>query len=205
MIEKILRVIMHPAWFMPAATVVVRQLVRIMYGLEITGTENVPKSGAAIVASNHVSLWDPPVVGFSCPRRLEFMAKKELYESPFMAAVLYGLRTFPIDRENNDVSGIREALRRLREGRVVGIFIEGTRTGGRTDVQALDGAGFLARASKAPVVPTAIWREGRKFRVHFSEPIEVGKISRKDLPEWTAALQARIYSYLPAQNPPISD
>lgn len=196
-IDAMLQTIFHPAWFMPFATFVVRWFVRIVYGLEVTGKENVPKTGSALIAANHVTAWDPPIVGVVCPRRLEFMAKKELFRNPFFNAIMRGVRTFPVDRERNDIGAVREAVKRLRDGRVVGIFIEGTRTGGRMDVQALDGAGFIARSTKAPVIPTAVWREGRKYRVHFGEPIEVGDISRKELPAWTAALKDEIYGLIP--------
>lgn len=199
LVDKFLQTIFHPAWFMPFATFMVRWYVRIVYGLKATGQENVPKTGPAIVAANHVTAWDPPIVGVVCPRRLEFMAKKELFNGPFFSAIMYGVRTFPVDRQANDIGAIREAVKRLRNGRVVGIFIEGTRTGGRMDVQALDGAGFIARSTQAPVVPTAVWREGRKYRVHFGKPIEIGKVSRAELSAWTAALKDEIYGLIPSE------
>lgn len=175
---------------MPTAIVVVRIYLKIFTGLKVQGLENVPKTGAAVVACNHVSAWDPPVVGVAINRKLEFMAKKELFEKPFLAAVLRGLRAFPVDRERNDISAIKEALRRLKAGRVIGIFIQGTRNEG--DAAALDGAAYLAQRSGAVVIPTAIWREGRAFHVRFGEVVTPEGTQRDDVKRLTTTIESTI-------------
>lgn len=186
----ILERIFSPRWFMPTAIVVVRIYLKIFTGLKVQGLENVPKTGAAVVACNHVSAWDPPVVGVAINRKLEFMAKKELFEKPFLAAVLRGLRAFPVDRERNDISAIKEALRRLKAGRVIGIFIQGTRNEG--DAAALDGAAYLAQRSGAVVIPTAIWREGRAFHVRFGEVVTPEGTQRDDVKRLTTTIESTI-------------
>lgn len=187
--------IFSPRWFMPTAIVVVRTYLRIFMGLKVHGLENVPKSGAAVVACNHVSSWDPPVVGVAINRKLEFMAKKELFEKPFVAAILRGLRAFPVDRGRNDIGAIKEALRRLEAGRVLGIFIQGTRNEG--DAAALDGAAYLAHRSGAVVVPTAIWREGRTFHVRFGEVIAPRGTQKADMKQLTSRLESEIKALVP--------
>lgn len=191
----VLERIFSPRWFMPTATLIVRTYLRLFRGLVVTGLENVPAEGAAVVASNHVSTWDPPVVGVSMTRQLEFLGKVELFENPLSAAILRGLRVFPIDRERNDVGAIKEALRRLRGGRVVGIFIQGTRNAG--DAAALDGAAYLAQAASAPIVPTAIWRVGKTFHVTFGEQIRPSGKGRESMKALTARTASAIRELLP--------
>lgn len=180
---------------MPTAIIVVRTYLKIFTGLRVYGLENVPRTGAAVVACNHVSSWDPPVVGVAINRKLEFMAKKELFEKPLLAAVLRGLRAFPVDRQRNDIGAIKEALRRLKAGRVVGIFIQGTRNDG--DAAALDGAAYLAQRAGSVVVPTAIWRQGRAFHVRFGEVISPSGSDREDMKQLTSRLALEIKALVP--------
>lgn len=186
----------HPAWFMPFATMMVRAYVRLVYGLRVTGLENVPDEGGAVVACNHVSSWDPPVVGVSIDRKLEFMAKKELFAKPLSAAIMRGLRAFPVDREGQDIGAIKEALRRLKAGRAIGIFVQGTRNAG--DAAALDGASYLAQRAGVPLVPAAIWREGRAFHVVFGPPILPTGRTREDATALTQQVVQEIGAMIPS-------
>src|SRR5690606_2546120 len=138
---------------------------------------------------------DPPVVGVSMNRQLEFMGKVELFENPLLAAVLRGLRVFPVDRERNDIGAVKEALRRLRAGRVVGVFIHGTRNAG--DAAALDGAAYLAHAVGAPVLPTAIWRVGKTFHVTFGTPLQPAGKGRESVKRLTTETASAIRALLP--------
>ena len=191
----ILERVFSPRWFMPTAIFAVRTYLKLFTGLKVHGLENVPHTGGVVIACNHVSSWDPPVVGVAINRKLEFMAKKELFEKPLLAAVLKGLRAFPVDRDRNDIGAIKEALRRLRAGRVIGIFIQGTRNQG--DAAALDGAAYLAQRSSSVVVPTGIWREGRTFHVRFGELIHAGGTDKDDMKRLTATLETAIKGLLP--------
>jgi 1-acyl-sn-glycerol-3-phosphate acyltransferase len=193
---SLLERIFHPNWFMPTATFIVRWFARIFYGLHVSGLENIPKTGGAVVACNHVSTWDPPIVGVAINRKLEFMAKKELFEKPLLRAVLRGLRVFPVDREGQDIGAIKEALRRLGSGRLIGIFVQGTRNAG--DAEALDGASFLAQRAQVPLVPGAIWREGRAFHVSFGAPLTPTGRTRDDAKELTKNVMQRIRELIPA-------
>src|SRR5690606_35269060 len=185
-----------PRYFQRLAIVVFGAYARLFRGLRVTGGELVPREGPLVVACNHFSSWDPPVVGVAIPRPLDFMAKVELFSTPLSAAFMRGLGAFPVDRSRSDVGAIKEALRRLRAGRAIGVFIQGTRNAG--DAEALDGAAYLALAAGAPIAPAAVWREGRSFRVAFGEPIQpVGK-GREAARSLTAETERRIASLLPA-------
>ncbi len=183
---------------MPTAIWLVRTYARLFYGLRVSGLENVPRQGGAVVACNHVSTWDPPIVGVSINRKLEFMAKKELFEKPLSRAVMRGLRAFPVDREGQDIGAIKEALRRLKDGRVIGIFVQGTRNAG--DAAALDGASYLAQRAAVPLVPAAIWRQGRAFHVAFGPPLEAGGRTREEARELTARVMGKISDLIPPEH-----
>lgn len=171
-------------------------LIRLLYGLRVEGADRVPRSGGCIVASNHVSAWDPPVVGIATHRELHFMAKRELFASRFVARVLRAVRAFPVDRTANDIGAVKEALRRLQAGHALGIFFEGTRHAGAKAV--MGGAAFLAQRAGVPIVPAAVWREGRRFHVTFGEPLEAEGRTRADAAALTARLAAAVGQMLRA-------
>lgn len=158
-------------WFYWFAIRTFRTYARLFFGLRVSGLENVPPSGGLVVACNHFSSFDPPVVGVSVPREIHFMAKSELFERRGTRLLMLGLRAFPVVRGGQDTAAIRTGIRKLRSGLAVGIFIQGTRNAG--DKEALNGAAFMALRGGAALLPTAVWREGRAFRVHFGEPMAI--------------------------------
>jgi 1-acyl-sn-glycerol-3-phosphate acyltransferase len=118
-------------------------------------TKNIPRRGAFILASNHISNLDPVLLGICSVRRLEFMAKIELFKG-FMGFFLPKLGAFPIKRGESDFGALREALKRLKNGKVVLIFVEGTRRIGNEPTKAQAGVGFLAMKSGVPIVPVFV-------------------------------------------------
>jgi 1-acyl-sn-glycerol-3-phosphate acyltransferase len=115
-------------------------------------TRNIPRKGGFILASNHTSNLDPVVLGICSVRRLNFMAKIELFKG-LLGFFLTNLGAFPIKRGAGDFGALREAMRRLKEGRVILIFVEGTRRIGNEPTKAQAGVGFLAMKSGVPIVP----------------------------------------------------
>jgi len=182
-------------WFFDLAVFVFRLYAIIFYGLTVKGTENIPHDRGVILAANHISSLDPPILGSTFTREVRFMAKKELFENRYLRALYLGLRSFPVDRQKSDMGAIKFALRSLKDGVGVGVFVQGTRF--RQDEGAFSGAAFLASRANVPIVPTAIWREGRKFRVHYGEPLEVLGSSKDDLEKTTQVVMQRINSMLP--------
>ena len=131
-------------------------IFRLGFGLEVTGRAHVPRSGAFILASNHVSYLDPPLVGAACQRRLRFMARADLFGHPLLGTFLRGVRVIPIRRGEGDVMAIRHALACLRRGEAVAIFPEGVRQfSGRLGV-AKRGVGLLAEAARVPIIPVLV-------------------------------------------------
>ena len=141
-------------------------------GLEFVNAHHIPASGAAIIASNHVTQMDPFAVGQPTPRRVHFMAKKELFRTPLGKWFYTSGNAFPVDRSKPDLGAIKTALRILQGGQLLVIFPQGTRGG----QGAREGAGFLAIKGKAPVIPAGIrllrnWWGGKRYRIVYGAPI----------------------------------
>ena len=189
---------MNPAFYDFAKTAV-RVAARVLWRARVFGAQNVPATGPLIVACNHVSYLDPPLMGCLCPRRISYMAKKELFEVPVLGAVITGLGAIAVDRKGSATSAIRRSLQVLEAGGAVGIFPEGTRnlTGG---VQPQTGVALLASLAKAPVVPACILGSDQALRlkridVAFGPPIalEAGrKATREDLAKFTSEIMNAI-------------
>jgi 1-acyl-sn-glycerol-3-phosphate acyltransferase len=183
-------------WFYWTVRALFWAFAKVAFGLRIEHAERVPREGGLVMAVNHISAWDPPVMGSSVPREISFMAKRELFDDKAMALLVRGLHAFPVDRSRSDISAVKEAMRRLKDGRAVGVFVQGTRSEG--DAEALDGAAFLAQRAGVPLQPAAIWREGRRFRVRFGEPFEVPGRDRDAIRAATATTMDRVRGLMPS-------
>lgn len=131
-------------------------LVGALSGWEVRGREHVPKSGGVIVASNHISFWDPPLVGTAAVRELHFLAKEELFRTPILGPLIRGYNAIPIRRGVADLSGLTKAMDVLRAGHALIMFPEGTRNRSGTLNAARPGVGMLAVSTDAQIVPTYI-------------------------------------------------
>ena len=153
---------------------------------EIKGVENIPKEGC-IIASNHVSYLDPPiiasVVAESRDTKVHYLAKIELFRS-FFGRVVYNklLGGIPVDRTSKSTSWIKEAKKYLRRDEIIGFFPEGSRSPDNKLKKGKTGVIRLALAAKAPIVPVAIkgtydlWPINKKFpKIKKTVRISVGK------------------------------
>ncbi|HHY27876.1 MAG TPA: 1-acyl-sn-glycerol-3-phosphate acyltransferase [Desulfitobacterium dehalogenans] len=136
-----------------------RRLFRLQFrvmGWKVHGIENFPKSGPVIMVSNHVSNWDPVVAACSVTRDVSFMAKEELFANPLLGGVFHRLGAFPVKRGQGDTSAIRNSLKVLKEGKVLGIFPEGTRSKTGEMQKGFPGMILLMEKSQAPIVPVRV-------------------------------------------------
>lgn len=125
--------------------------------LDIQGRENFPAEGPVILASNHRAHVDPPYLGQVTTRQLFFMAKEELFTTNrAFGNYLLSLGTFPVRRGEADRQAIRQAINLLKEGRVVAIFPEGTRSFDDTLLPPEKGFALIAKQTGAPIVPIAL-------------------------------------------------
>nr|WP_091005275.1 lysophospholipid acyltransferase family protein [Fictibacillus marinisediminis] len=146
-----------------------------MYKIDIQGLENVPADGGILLCSNHINNFDPPLVGVAAPRDVHFMAKAELFSMPVLKTILPKINAFPVKRGMSDKQALRNGLSILKEGKVLGLFPEGTRSKTGQLGQGLAGAGFFALKSEAAVVPCAIkgeYKRGKKITIIFGKPID---------------------------------
>lgn len=136
----------------------------------VFGRENVP-AGGALLAGNHVSYMDPILLWCGGPRPVHFMAKRELWDSSFLAWLLPRMWAFPVTRGEPDRAALAAATDLLVSGELVGVFPEGTRAGDATAGLrfAHGGAAFLALRANVPLIPTAfvgterIWPRGARL------------------------------------------
>lgn len=135
-------------------------LTRVCYRLKRSGEENIPQSGAAILVCNHIHMMDAACMLIQSKRPIRFMAKKELFENKLLGWALGKIGAFPISRGEADVSGIRTAMKILKDGELLCIFPEGTRNRERREplLPLQDGVAMLALRCKVDIVPS--WIEG---------------------------------------------
>lgn len=137
-----------------------KALCRLWFGIifrtKVVGAENIPASGAFILAANHVSNWDPPFLGTFIAREVNYMGKEELFKNPIMAAICRGLHVFPVKRGTADKTAIKTAVKILKDGKCLGIFPEGTRSKTGKLGKAEPGVSLIAAMTKAPIIPAAI-------------------------------------------------
>ena len=158
------------------AKTVVFSALKPLYRFEVIGTEHFPKDGGILLCSNHINALDPPVVGILAPRPVHFMAKAELFKVPLLKGILPGVNAFPVKRGLSDRDALRTAIKLLKEGEVVGLFPEGTRSKDGTLGKGFSGAGFFALRGEANVVPCAIigpYKPFKKLKVVYGEPIDI--------------------------------
>ncbi|MFZ5644158.1 MAG: lysophospholipid acyltransferase family protein [Bacillota bacterium] len=186
------------------AWILCRTYLLVIRRISISGTEHVPRQGGLILVSNHVSYLDPVAIASSLPqsRHVYFMAKYELFKIPLLGFIITRLGAFSVKRGGADRSAIRTALSHLDNGRVVGIFPEGTRN--TTKEEMLEphmGAAMLSLKAGVPVLPVAVTGSRgffRKVSVRFGEPMYFNsdpagkKAGRKELVDISTKIMAKV-------------
>jgi 1-acyl-sn-glycerol-3-phosphate acyltransferase len=162
--------------------------LRVMFDMffrgNVVGAENVPERGGFVLAANHASVLDPPMIGVHISRQLAFFARKTLWKGGIASWWLDSVGTIPVDRDSGqDVSAIKRVLKALKEERGLILFPEGTRTLNGKLQPAKAGVGFIAIKTQVPVVPVRIFgsfdafgkgrglRLGTPLTVVFGQPI----------------------------------
>ena len=145
---------------------------------EVAGTENFPVEGPFLIASNHASHLDPPLVGSQVFRQMRFFARKSLWDKRVMAWWLDRVETIPVERDSGDVGAIKRVLQALRENRAVVLFPEGTRSMDGHLQKAKAGVGLMACKTGVPVVPCRVYGSfeayGKGARIpRFGTPVTI--------------------------------
>ena len=173
------------------ARALLRVLFRLLNRWEVSGREHVPPQGGVLLIANHTSYADPPIVGAACPRPVHFMAKAELFGIPVLGWLIRRTHAFPVRRTAADRGALRRGVRLLRQGKVLLVFPEGTRSSDGRLGPFEQGAAFIALASGAEVVPlgidgadhllprhTPIPRPA-KLRLRFGPPVDLSHLRRR--------------------------
>ncbi len=158
--------------------VAVTTLCKIHFRIEASGVEHIPRKGGFIVAANHASVLDPPIVGAVVPRQTSAFARKTLWKGGVISWWLDTVGVIPVDRDaGSDVAGIRRVLQALGQERGIILFPEGTRTWTGQLQQAKAGVGFMACRTGVPVVPARVFGAfeafGRNGPLRLGTPVSV--------------------------------
>ena len=136
------------------------------------GQENIIEEGPAIMAANHQSYFDPPLVGITCKNELYYLARKTLFEKKLLGPIISRVNALPVDLSRGDLAAFRSVMKLLQEGHRTVIFPEGTRSLTGQIQKARPGIGMIIARTLAPVVPMRIfgsfeaWPKGGKIKPH---------------------------------------
>lgn len=200
---------LQPLWYR-----IVRKMCQygftLGYGIRVTGRHYVPATGGALLVANHQSFWDPMILGLGIEtRQLHYMARESLFrDAPVMSFLMRTVNGYPVRVGEPDLGAIKETIRRVREGNLVCIMPEGTRTEDGTVGPLMPGFAMLARKCRVPVVPAAIdgafeaWPRHAKLprlgqiRVGYGPPIPADEVAATDAAVLTERMRGRIVELL---------
>lgn len=155
-----------------------RGYFKVFHHWQVSGREHVPLDGAVIIASNHISNLDPPLVGSGCARKVNFMAKAELFKIPVVGWLIRDFGAFPVRRGAGDRAALRTVFKLLENGEVLGLFPEGTRSKSGETEEGQSGAATFALRSGATVVPAAIIGPVEMFKpvkLIYGKPVDLSR------------------------------
>lgn len=178
------------------ADFVLRTFFRLFYRIKVEGAVHIPSHGGIIIASNHMSNFDPPIIGLYVSRYIRFMGKDELFHIPILGRIFNSLGGFPIKRGTIDRQAIRTAVQVVQAGGCLVMFPEGHRSKNGELGPFMPGIASIAKKAQGMIVPTAIVGPYRLFHplhIRFGEPIATESLPASDL---IAVLRERIESLL---------
>lgn len=167
----------HKTAFYGIVSTLANQWVRRCFHLHVIGDDHIPPQGGVIVAANHASYLDIPLLGGILKRQADYLAKRELFSWPIVGRCLRALGGIPVRRGVMDRQALRETVQRLKQGRLLVIYPEGTRSPNGRLGEAKPGLGLLVVETEAVVVPTYLHgtdhvRWGREITVVFGPPLD---------------------------------
>src|SRR5271154_750716 len=181
-----------------------RAMYATYFRWRVFGAENVPLSGGVILASNHASFLDPPLVGCALKRDINYLARESLFRYPGIGALLRSWNSVPVDRGGGGAAGLREILNRLHAGGAIILFPEGTRTLDGKLQPARSGIGLTVIKSDVPVIPVRTFGtfeafgrnhkfpRPRRVAVKYGEPMRFEKL-RAEAKDCSKARLKEIY------------
>ena len=166
---------------------------KISFRVKITGT--VPKDGAYILCCNHINYLDAAAVVLFNKRKVNFVAKEDLFMHRSLMWLGHLFDAIPIKRDMQDIEAMKRCLKVLKNGELLGIFPEGTRNGLEKNGKAKNGAAFMSIKSKAKVIPVGIhgsFKPFSKVYINYGDPIDLSNYTKEQLDEATAKIMNEI-------------
>ena len=186
-----------------------------LFRVRIEGQHHWPSTGPCIVASNHFSNFDPILLGAYLPRQITYLAKRELVDAPLLGVIYRLWGVLPVNRDGFDLAAMRQLIRALQGGNLVGMYPEGTRSRDAVLHPPKPGVAYVALKLGVPVVPVSIWgpeafswrrrlRDGRiPVTIRFGLPLvwerQRGRISDATLEDVGHSIMRAIAGGLPHQ------
>jgi len=161
-----------------------RAAFALYFRWRVFNADRVPLAGPVILASNHASFIDPPLVGAGVRRQINYLARDSIFRFPILAAILRSWDVVPVDRDGGTGRGLKEFLTRLEQGGAIILFPEGTRSRDGELTAARSGIGLIVIKSRAPVVPARVFGtheafgpgrripRPRRVMVKYGQPLE---------------------------------
>ena len=198
-----------PMWFYRATCAFARFIFLLKLRVRLVGLDNVPEQGAFIIASNHLSWMDVPLVPSYLKRKVVYMAKEELFYGK-VGWLVRLLGAFPVKRGEADRQSLRAADTQLKAGKIFMIFPEGTRSKIRQLGKGHVGLGMIALRADVPIVPVAVWGSEYSFKklrppvtISYGKPILLTpkgkKITREDIEDATNEVMRHIAAMMPPE------
>ena len=171
-------------------------LARMIFSMRVIHPERMVESGPLLIAVNHSSFFDPPLAGICSRRGVFYLARKTLLKWPFFGPLFPAMNVIPVERDGNDMSALREVIKKVKDGNAVLLFPEGTRSVDGNLQPARAGIGLVIAKTAAPVLPMRIFgayeafpKNARRFQlsqitvvigepIHFTEE-EISNTARE--------------------------
>ena len=183
-------------------------IFKLIFRLKIIGSKNIPKTGSFVIVANHSSLLDGFVLISSVKPKVTFMSAAHLFKIPFVGNILRGVGAIPVQGKGSDIKLIKEAMKVLQAGGVLGIFPEGRIVNEKDGFSAKAGAAYLAIKADVPIIPMAIkgadkalpvgakFPKLNKIEVKIGKPISCSreiKLNKKILEDTVNSYMKEIY------------
>jgi 1-acyl-sn-glycerol-3-phosphate acyltransferase len=167
----------EPSLFYKSCQVICRVVTTVLFDLKVSGKEHIPKTGGVLLLANHQSYLDPVLIGVQLRRPLSYLGKSELFRNPILRWLFFSLNAVSLRQGAGDIHALRETIKLLKEGHILTIFPEGSRTETGELLPLQPGFALVVRKAEVPIVPVAVegsfqsWRRGK--RIFRPYPISV--------------------------------
>ena len=184
---------LHANWEYSFSQAILRLFTTLMFDLKVYNRHYVPRTGGVLMVSNHQSYLDPVLVGVYLRRPMSYLAKSGLFTNKYFGGWLRRIRAFPVKQGAGDVGAVKETIRRLKEGHLLNIFPEGSRSDDGEIAPMQAGASLVVKRAGVPVIPCVVegtfqaWPNKQKLprrhpvRVMYGPPLDVSGLSAKEI------------------------